>query len=110
VKLIVAVVQDIDGERVQSALVDRGFEATRIDSSGGFLRQGNVTILVGVQDWYVSEAIKTIREHCMSRTQYVNPLMPILEPGEYHVSSPVEVAVGGATLFVLRVSRYERMS
>jgi uncharacterized protein YaaQ len=110
VKLIVAIVQGIDGDGVQSALIERGFEATKIDSAGGYLRERNVTILIGVQEAYVAEAIAVIREHCTSRTQYVNPLMPILEPGEYHVSSPVEVAIGGATLFVLKVARYERMS
>ena len=109
-KLIVAIVQGIDGDGVQAALIERGFEATKIDSAGGYLRERNVTILIGVQEAYVAEAMKVIREHCTSRTQYVNPLMPILEPGEYHVSSPVEVAIGGATLFVLKVARYERMS
>ncbi len=108
-KLIVTVVQGSDGEIVTNALLDRGFEAIQIESAGGFLRERNVTLLVGVQDAYVPEAIKTIKENSSSRTRYVNPLMPILEPGDYHVSSPVEVAIGGATLFVLKVARYERI-
>jgi uncharacterized protein YaaQ len=53
--------------------------------------------------------MQIIRENCSSRTQYVNPLMPILEPGDHFLASPVEVLIGGATLFVLRVSRYERI-
>ena len=108
-KLIVAVVQGIDGDLVAEALSARGFEATQIDSAGGFLRERNATLMVGVPEAHVAEAMQIIRENCSSRTQYVNPLMPILEPGDHFLASPVEVIIGGATLFVLRVSRYERI-
>lgn len=108
-KLIVAVVQGADGDSVASALSARGFEAIQIESVGGFLRERNATLLVGVQDEYMAEALDIIRDNCSSRRQYVNPLMPILEPGDYFLASPVEVLIAGATLFVLRVSRYERI-
>jgi len=108
-KLIVAVVQGKDADRLVQALTARGFRATRIDSTGGFLRESNVTLLIGVQDVYAAEVLRIVKDNSYSRTRFVNPLMPIIEPGEFFVASPVEVEVGGATVFVLRVERYERI-
>ncbi|MGB3328242.1 MAG: cyclic-di-AMP receptor [Thermomicrobiales bacterium] len=108
-KLVIAVVQGSDVERLLGALVSRGFRATQINSSGGFLREQNVTLLVGVEDEQVATVREVVRQNCHARTRFVNPLMPIVEPGEYYAPSPVEVLVGGATLFVLNVSRHERL-
>ena len=108
-KLVVAVVQGKDVEGLMSALRDAGYRATQINSSGGFLRENNVTIMTGVNDAQVPDVFRLIRENCYTRTQYVNPLLPIMEPGEFYMPSPVEVQVGGATVFVLPIVRYERI-
>lgn len=108
-KLIVAVVQGKDADRLVQALTARGFRATRIDSTGGFLRESNVTLLIGVQEAYAAEVLRIVKDNSYSRTRFVNPLMPIIEPGEFFVANPVEVEIGGATVFVLRVERYERI-
>jgi len=109
-KLVVSVVQGKDGDALLQGLTSKGFRATQINSSGGFLRESNVTLLIGVQDEYVPDVMRIIDENCHSRTQFVNPLMPIMEPGEFYMSNPVEVMVGGATVFVVNVSRYERIA
>lgn len=109
-KLVVAIVQARDVDELVQALVDRGFFATQINSAGGFLRESNVTLLIGVQEAHVADVIRIARQHCHGRTRFVNPLMPILEPAEFYVPSPVEVQVGGATIFVLDVERYERVA
>ena len=109
-KLVIAVVQGKDADGLLRALTHRGYRATQIDSAGGFLRERNVTLLVGVQEAYVADVLRIVRANCHSRTQFVNPLMPIMEPGEFYVPNPVEVQVGGATVFVLNVARYERMA
>ena len=109
-KLVVAVVQSRDAESLVHSLTEQGFFATQINSSGGFLRESNVTLLVGVQEVAVPDVVRIVRESCQSRTRYVNPLMPLLEPAEFHVAAPVEVHVGGATIFVLDVERYERVA
>jgi uncharacterized protein YaaQ len=108
-KLVIAVVQGTDAEPLLAALTHRGFRATQINSAGGFLRERNVTLLIGVQDEHVAEVQEIVRGNCHSRSRYVNPLMPIVEPGEFYIPHPVEVLVGGATLFVLSVERYERL-
>ena len=108
-KLVIAVVQGNDAEPLLAALVKQGFRATQINSAGGFLRERNVTLLIGVADDKVDTVWEIVRNNCHSRTRFVNPLMPIVEPGEFYIPSPVEVLVGGATIFVVNVERYERL-
>lgn len=108
-KLVVAVVQGKDAEGLMGALRANNYRATQINSAGGFLRENNVTIMTGVNDAQVPDVFRLIRENCYTRTQYVNPLLPIMEPGEFYMPSPVEVQVGGATVFVLPIVRFERI-
>lgn len=108
-KLVVAIVHHEDAGALVDALLDREFRATRLASSGGFLKQSNATVILGVEDDAVDEVIEIVREACHARTQTVNPMPPIMEPGEFFMPYPLEVEVGGATVFVLPVDRYERL-
>ena len=89
--------------------LEKEYRATRLHSSGGFLKQSNATIVLGVEDDQVDDVMSIIAEHCTSRTQVVNPMPPIMEPGEFFMPYPLEVEVGGATVFVLPVDRFERL-
>ena len=109
VKLVVAIVHSEDAGALVSALLDKEFRATRLQSSGGFLKQSNATIILGVDDGDVDEVMGIVRTNCTSRTQVVNPMPPIMEPGEFFMPYPLEVEVGGATVFVLPVERFERL-
>jgi uncharacterized protein YaaQ len=109
VKLVVAIVHNEDAAALVDALLEREHRATRLHSSGGFLKQSNATIVVGVEDPKVDEVLEIVRENCTSRTQIVNPMPPIMEPGEFFMPYPLEVEVGGATVFVLPVERFERL-
>ena len=108
-KLVVAIVHPEDAGPLVDALLDHDFRATRLHSSGGFLKQSNATILVGVEDDQVESILGIVRETCTSRTQVVNPMPPIMEPGEFFMPYPLEVEVGGATVFVVPVERFERL-
>ncbi len=108
-KLVVAIVHNEDAGALVDALLDREYRATRLHSSGGFLKRSNATIVVGVDDDRVDEVMDVVRDRCTSRTQIVNPMPPIMEPGEFYMPYPVEVEVGGATVFVLPVERLERL-
>ena len=108
-KLVVAIVHNEDAGALVDALLEKEFRATRLHSSGGFLKQSNATILLGVEDAEVDEVMGIVREHCTSRTQVVNPMPPIMEPGEFFMPYPLEVEVGGATVFVVPVERFERL-
>ncbi len=108
-KLVVAIVQKEDAGTLIDALTERGYRATRMNTAGGFLKEGNATVLVGVDDPKVDEVLSLVESNCNTRTQYINPLPPVMEPGEFYMPYPVEVQVGGATVFVLSVERYERL-
>ena len=107
-KLLVSIVNSDDARGLNEALVREGYRATTISTTGGFLRQGNATILIGIEEEKVDKVLDIIRHNCHTRTQYVNPLPPIMESGELYMPSPVEVQIGGAVVFVLSVERAER--
>ena len=108
-KLVMAIVHSDDAGGLVDALVEKEYRATRINTAGGFLKESNATILVGVEDEQVEDVLAIVHASCQSRTSYVNPMPPIMEPGEFYMPYPVEVLVGGATVFVLDVARYERL-
>ena len=107
-KLIISIVNSDDARGLLDQLVNRGFRATVISTTGGFLREGNTTIFVGTDNEKVDEALRIIRQSSHTRTQYISPLPPIMEPGELYTPNPIEVQIGGATVFVLDVERFER--
>lgn len=108
-KLVLAIVHNEDAGPLVTALLERKYRATRLHSAGGFLRQSNATVILGVEEAQVEEVIGVIRENCTSRTQVMNPMPPIMEPGEFSMPYPVEVKMGGAVVFVLPVERFERL-
>ncbi len=105
-KLILSIVNRDDSNALIDSLMRQGHRATIVSTTGGFLRAGNATIMVGVEDENVAEVLKLIQEGCHTRTQYVNPLPPVIEPGELYMPSPIEVQIGGATVFVLDVEAF----
>jgi uncharacterized protein YaaQ len=107
-KLIIAIVHREDAEGLLKALTDAGHKATLISTTGGFLREGNATIYVGTEAHNVEAILDLIKDNCHTRTRYVSPLAPLTEPSEFYIPEPVEVEVGGATVFVLDVERHER--
>ena len=108
-KLVIAVVQGEDATQTVQALSNAGISVTKMASSGGFLQQGNATLLIGVDDDKVDTAFELIRENCRERSQYMTPMPPMVEPGEFFMPYPVEVQVGGATVFVVDVERFEKL-
>ena len=103
-KLVIAVVQGEDAQRTVEGLTAAG-----VSSTGGFLQQGNVTLLMGVQDARVHEALDIIREHCRERSRFLTSVPPVAEPGEFVMAYPIEVQVGGATVFVVPVDSFEKI-
>lgn len=108
-KLVIAVVQGEDAPQTVQALSAAGISVTKLPSSGGFLQQGNMTLLIGLEEDKVASAIELIRENCRERSRYMTPMPPMMEPGEFFMPYPVEVQVGGATIFVVEVERFEKL-
>ncbi len=107
-KLIVAVIHDRDQKRTSEALLRAGFKFTKIASTGGFLREGNVTMLIGAEEAEVDRILRILDESSRTREQYVNVLPPEATPVGSFLTNPVKVQVGGAIVFVLDVERFER--
>lgn len=107
-KSIIAIVQSDDAGTLTDALREKNYQSTLISSTGGFLREGNATLLIGIEDSQVDEVLGVVKETCNTRTQFVNPMPPVMEPGELYMPQPVEVQVGGAVVFVLDVEQFER--
>lgn len=84
-KLIIAIVNDSDLEPVSRALTSNNFRVTMVASTGGFLHRGSTTLLVGIEDMQVEQALDLIRKSC---------------------TSPVEANGRRGTIFVLPIERY----
>ncbi|WP_439425055.1 cyclic-di-AMP receptor [Oenococcus alcoholitolerans] len=105
-KLITAIVQDKDASAVANALVENNIRATRLASAGGFLRSGNSTFLIAVNDDKVDQTIDVIKEHSKTRKQFVTP--PIgLDMSLDTVGEPIEVEIGGATVIVQEIEDFQ---
>ncbi len=89
-------------------LLQEGFKFTVIGSSGGFLREGNTTVLIGIEEERLSDLENAVAQNCSSREQYVNVgSMEAAPPGAF-VASPIKVQVGGAIFFLLNVEKFDR--
>lgn len=108
-KLIFAIIQDEDADALGEALIRDGFRFTRISTTGSFLRMGNTSIMIGVEDEQVPQVLDVLKHTCSRRTQVAVPYSPALEPGLLYVPENFEVEVGGAVVFVADVSRFERI-
>jgi uncharacterized protein YaaQ len=108
-KLVFAIVHDEDGRKVMDELSKSGFGVTKLCSSGGFLRAGNTTLIVGVEEEKLDEVMAIIEKKSKSRKQVINS--PIAHNGldgmnGMYMPYPVEVVVGGATVFVINVEQF----
>ena len=108
-KLIIAIVQDEDASRLINSLMTEGYRVTKLATTGGFLRSGNTTLLVGVEDDKLENAMSVIEKICKSRKQVATSPSPISGTTGVYVPYPVEVMVGGATIFVLDVEQFTKI-
>lgn len=110
-KLIIAIVQDEDASRLVNQLMKNGFGVTKLATTGGFLRAGNTTLLIGVDDDKLSSVMEIIEKICKSRKQLTATPSSVSAMGAMPgaASYPVEVTVGGATVFVLTVDQFVKL-
>ncbi|MFA5560851.1 MAG: cyclic-di-AMP receptor [Acholeplasmataceae bacterium] len=106
-KLIIAIISNDDANRVQKELIKHKFFVTRLSTTGGFLRAGNTTFIIGVNDEKVPHALDIIEKFSKQRTRLV-PNTIVNEFGSFS-ALPVEVEVGGATVFILNVDQFVKI-
>jgi len=109
VKLVIAVVQDQDANRLVDGLMEAGYRTTKLASTGGFLKQGNTTLLIGVKETDVQTVVDVIKETCRARKQVISPPVTAERSVNTFPLHPVEIPVGGATVFVLNIEAFEKV-
>jgi len=108
VKLAVCIVHNRDRGKINDELVRAGFKFTVIGSTGGFLREGNTTYLIGAEEQDLPTLLALVEEHSQSRDQLVNVMPYEAAPPGAFIPSPVKVPVGGAVVFVMDVDEFHR--
>ena len=94
-KLIIAVVQDEDAQKLILKLMKAGYGVTKLATTGGFLKSGNTTLFIGVEDEEVNEVVELIKNICVSK--------------KVETDEKAQVTVGGANLFVIDIDQYIRI-
>jgi uncharacterized protein YaaQ len=108
-KLIFAIINDEDSPRLISEINRSGQRVTKLNSTGGFLRSGNTTLMAVVEDELLEKLLGTIRKFAKSRKAVVNSSVTPSVLGGTFMPLPVEVQIGGATVFVVNVEHFEKI-
>ncbi len=109
-KLILSIVQDADADNLVEKIMDRGYRVTIMSSTGGFLKSGNTTMFSGVEDEEVEEYLEIVRNNCKTR-EVTRTFQAAGMPGQVYtglMAVPIQVKVGGATVFVLNLEEFKR--
>ena len=99
-----AIIQAQDLDNARDALSNLGVFVTRLPSVGGFLGRSNATLLVGVEDHRLPDAVEALHESCRQRVEYI--AVP-LESAPLPLPTPTPITIGGATIFVMEVEHFE---
>ncbi len=105
-KLVFAIVRNEDEKPLIRVLVEKEFSVTRISSSGGFLRSGNATLMIGVEDERLQDALELIKGASHRKTELITTYIP--NAGIESMPAPISVSVGGATVFVVDIESFHK--
>lgn len=110
-KLVLAITDDEDSADLIEALNENAFRVTKLATTGGFLKSGNTTLMIGVEEEKVDEVIDIIRKLCKKRKEVVVPSANINTGSDMMMQYPlkVEAETGGATIFVVDVDKFVRV-
>lgn len=107
-KLAICIVHNRDRGRISDELVKAGFKFTVVGSTGGFLKEGSSTFLIGVEEPEQKALLAIIEQNCKSREQLVNVSTFEPTPPGAFMPNPIKVPVGGSVVFILDVEQFHR--
>ena len=107
-KLVLAIIHDEDAHKLMTALNKSNFQVTKLASTGGFLRVGNTTMLVGVEEDKLDQVVKIINDKCQTKKQMTVANQPYTTTPEGYIPYPIEVTAGGATVFVVDIEQFHK--
>src|SRR5690625_2432992 len=105
-KLIIAIVEDNDANRLINALRNSRFQSTKLATTGGFLKEGNTTLMIGCQEEEVSDVLNIIQTYSSERSRVISPYYPMRAQVAVQDEKPVKIDVGGSIVFVLPVESF----
>ena len=105
-KLVLAIINDEDAQKLISYLTQNNFQVTKLASTGGFLRVGNTTVLIGVEEDKLEQVLDLIRGKCHTTKRITAAGQPCANGAEGYFPYPLEVTAGGATVFVMDVEQF----
>jgi uncharacterized protein YaaQ len=107
-KLIIAIVQNEDSYALSDALMEAEFYVTKLSTTGGFLKKNNVTLLIGTEEENVDSVLEIINNMCKNREQIISAPVQLGSVEDLFTSYPLKIKIGGATVFVIDVDRFEK--
>ena len=109
-KLVYAIVRTDNEDDVIAELAKNHFGITKLSTTGGFLKKGNTTLLIGTEDDQVDQVIDIIKKECGKR-QKITVNVPYMSGTAMvnYGTMPMTVETGGATIFVTDVDRFEKI-
>ena len=108
-KMVMAIIHDDDAYKIIDELSEGGFRVTKLATTGGFLRAGSTTLICGVEDGKVQDLIGIIERRGQARKQLTPSNVSQLSAGDSFSPYPVEVTVGGATIFVMNIEEFKKV-
>lgn len=108
-KLVLAIVQDEDALDLVDAINDNGYRVTKLATTGGFLKSGNTTLMVGVEKEKVQNVIDIVESICKKRKEMITTPTPMTSNSDMYMTYPLEIEVGGATVFVIDVDQFVKI-
>ena len=104
-KLVLAIVSEVDKNKLNLALIENGISATIIYSTGGLLNRGTVSFMIGVEDERVDEVIDLIKKNVSERKEVSKSTLPPALQSLFFVSKQ-KIEQGGAVIFVLDIENF----
>lgn len=105
-KLVLAIIQDQEANDLISALTEKKFRVTKLASTGGFLKSGNTTLMVGAEEEQLDEVLDTVKTICKTREQTIIEAQSIPDITGFYPQEKVSLTLGGATVFILNVDKF----
>ena len=104
-KLMIVIVQDEDAGKLVAELMGNQIGVTKLATTGGFLKRGNTTLLIGIDEARIDDVKAMITKHCQRRTKTIVPVAPAASMD--YLPMPIHVEVGGATVFIMDCEQWK---
>ncbi|MDV3425909.1 MAG: cyclic-di-AMP receptor [Bacillota bacterium] len=108
-KLIICIVQDDDAHSLLEEITSSGYRVTKLATTGGFLKSGNTTLLIGVEQDKVDDVLEVVKGICSRRKEIVTNPSPVAGSQGVFMPYPIEIEIGGATIFVIDVDKFIKL-